>query len=102
MADDVTLREYIESRIDGIETAIQKAEEALNIRLEHMNEFREQISRERGQYLTKEVYEEHQKAVDERLKNLEMAGSFSSGKMWMVMAGFALIPTVIAIIAWYT
>ena len=38
-------------------------------------------------------------SINNRLNSLEMARSFSSGKMWMVMALFAGIPTVLAVIA---
>lgn len=34
-----------------------------------------------------------------RLKSLERANAFSSGRMWMVMAIFAAIPTIIALVA---
>jgi uncharacterized coiled-coil protein SlyX len=114
---DVPLREYIESRINSLEDkiisqskyieqhfelnerAIKKAEEAMLVRLETMNEFRAQINKERTDYVTKEALAVCEKNTDARLKKLEMAGSFSAGRMWVVMAAFAAIPTILAIIS---
>jgi hypothetical protein len=146
MADDVTLREYLTSLIQNIEDkldaqaeytmqhfklnelAIKKAEDSMTMRLESMNEFREQLQNERQLLATKEnldsvskdfenrirSYEEARAdyatkenlvtqggALDLRLKSLERANSFSSGKLWMVMAGFATIPTILALIAMF-
>ncbi len=114
---EVTLKEYIDSRIKSLELqieslarfnsqhfelnekAIQKAEEAMLVRLDNMNEFRAQINQERANYATKESVAVTQKVVDKRLNGLEQANAFSAGKMWMVIAGFTVIPTIIAIIA---
>jgi len=115
--NDVSLRDYIDTRFKGIELQIteqsnyvkqhfdlndkaaQKSEEALLVRLDSMNQFREQINMERGDYVTKEMQAIRAKAVDDRLQKLEMASSFSSGKMWMVMAGFAAVPTIVGLAA---
>jgi len=116
-AEDVTLLEYIDVRIRSLEDkiealskynaqhfdlnekAIRKAEEAMLIRLETMNEFRAQINQERISYATKDSVNLLWDAFDSRLKKLENANAFSAGKLWMVMAGFAAIPTILALIA---
>ena len=41
--NDITLKEYIETRIDNLEESIKKSETILEVRLSHMNEFREQM-----------------------------------------------------------
>jgi len=115
--NDISLRDYIDSRLkserehlDSIlklvtqhfdlnEKALKKAEEAMLIRLSQMNEFREQINKERSDYLTKESFSSIEDGIDKRIKALENANSFSAGRMWAVMAGFALIPTILALIA---
>ena len=107
---EVTLRDYIDTRFMELEKklalqsdlndrAIQKAEESLKIRLEAMNEFRKQIEKERQSYMTRDIYEANLKSVDERVKRLEISNAFSSGKLWMVMAGFTLVPVIIGIVA---
>jgi hypothetical protein len=97
--NDVSLREYLEMRLDGVEKAIKKSEESMLTRMAGMNEFREQINKERGDYVTKELFAVRNEAVDKRMGKLEQASSFSAGKMWMVMAFFALVPTIIGVIA---
>jgi len=114
---DVSLRDYIDTRLKGIELqieaqgkfisqhfilnekAIQKAEEATGIRLDKINGFRAQINKERGEYLTKEAQLATDTNIDRRLKDLEVARAFSAGKMWMVMAVFTLVPTALALVA---
>jgi hypothetical protein len=117
---------YIEQHFELNELAIKKAEESMLQRLEGMNEFRAQIKDERGSYATKEMVESiklectefaskesvtnsataikesiaaSSTALDKRLKVLENANSFSAGKLWMFMALFAAIPTILALIA---
>jgi hypothetical protein len=70
--NEVSLREYLEAILKSEEETRKKAEEAILIRIEH---------------------------TDKRLSVLENASSFSAGKMWMVMLGFAIVPTIIALIA---
>ncbi len=114
---EVSLQEYIDIRIKSIERQIEdlsrftaqhfelseraneKAKEVMEIRLEGMNEFRSQIDKERTSYATKEMVEREVRLAGARIKRLEMSNSFSSGRMWMAMAGFAIVPTIISLIA---
>ncbi len=120
----VSLRDYIDTRIKNVESqikslsefnaqhfylneeAIKKSEQAMTVRLEGMNEFREQINKERSDYVTKEtlnVIVENRETkfgiVNKRLEKLEITNAFSAGKMWVVMAAFAIVPTIIALIS---
>ncbi len=90
---------YIEQHFELNEVAIKKAEEAMLTRLDSMNGFRSQINSERSNYVTKETQEVRSAIVDTRLKKLEMTGAFSAGKLWMFMALFAAVPTILALIA---
>ena len=90
---EVSIRDYLDIRIKSLEDkidslsafnaqhfqlselAIKKAEESMTIRLNSMNKY------------------------NDRIQKLEMSGSFSAGKMWMVMATFAAVPTIIALVA---
>jgi uncharacterized protein with PIN domain len=47
--------------------AREKAEHAVNARLEGMNELRSQISQERGLYLSKEQYDDRHEALQQRV-----------------------------------
>jgi len=47
------LKEYICARLDGIEKATSIASEAMNTRLEGMNEFRQQLKDQSGTFITR-------------------------------------------------
>jgi hypothetical protein len=114
---DVSLRDYIDSRITSLQTnindlrayieqhfllndkALKLANESMLARLETMNGFRAQIKEERGNLATKEHLVALHKEFDSRITSLETAKAFSAGKMWVVMAIFAGIPTILALIA---
>ncbi len=117
MPDEVSLRDYVDLRIKNVEDkldgqskymaqhfqlnelAIKKAEESMLTRLEGMNQFREQLNLERATYVTKEALIASMAERNSRLKTLETANAFSAGKLWMIMAIFAAIPTILAVIA---
>jgi hypothetical protein len=86
--------------------AIEKAEAAVNVRLEGMNELRSQINAERGAYLSVSTYEakhetlvEKVDAIDDaltaRLNRLENQSANLSGRFWALGVGLTLV--VIAI-----
>ena len=120
MPEDVSLRDYIDTKINGVEEKIGDfkkfvaqhfelddkakclANESILTRLETMNDFRAQINKERSDYVTREMLATHLENVDKRLKALEMAKAFSAGKAYAVVALFAAIPTIIALIALFT
>jgi hypothetical protein len=98
----VTLKEYInvlilnlEKRLDERnrlqEIALDKAAETLRLRLETMNEFRDQINKERGEYITR-------KELDLILKPLEKHSSFMEGRDWMIATGITFIIAIGALL----
>lgn len=117
--NEVSLKEYIDVRIKSVEDkvdslarfnaqhfelneqAIQRASEKMDIRLEGMNQFRDQIKDERQVYAIKESVSKDQEIMDARIKLLERSNSFSTGRMVGIMAGFAVIPTILALIAMF-
>ncbi len=114
---EISLKEYTDTRLDGIEKQIvslrdlveqrfnmkecsdAKSAEAMAARLEHMNQFRTQINEERAGYVGRELMDKEIKLLDNRIKSLETTQAFSAGKLWVVMAIFAGIPTILALIA---
>ena len=93
------LREYIEQHFALNDKALKLSNESMLTRLESMNEFRSQIREERANLATKEDIINCHDRLNARICPLEEAKAFSSGKMWMVMALFAAIPTALALIA---
>ncbi len=63
--DDAHAREHALTQ-----TALEKAEQSLTIRLESMNELRSQIYSERGTYVTRDMLETKMAALDTQLDSL--------------------------------
>ena len=95
--DDITLKDYIDARVNAEVTARMAADAAtalattvhstdMDRRLEDMNRLREQITAERGMYVTKE---DHQLLVD-RLDKLEVWRGNIEGRE-LTMAGLLLL-----------
>ena len=61
----------MDDRFQGHREALAKADSALTSRLEQMNEFRAQITQERGSYVTREFIDEQTKGSNERFTRLE-------------------------------
>jgi hypothetical protein len=59
------LKQYVEQRFDDTKDALDKAEDALEYRLESMNQFRQQIERERGNYVTLDKHDDLANKIDE-------------------------------------
>ncbi len=75
MSTEVSLRDYLESRLRNIEEKIDDQTELVRQHLGNVEK------------------------LESRIRKLEMSSAFSSGKLWMVMAIFAVIPTILALIA---
>ena len=101
----VSLREYLEARIAAVEAGIVAAKESADMRLEGMNQFRQQIERERSFYVPRGEYQIArdglEKAVHEqqlKWSNLEGKASQSSvfgayvaaGIGWVLAIGFGV------------
>lgn len=77
--EQVSLRDYIEKIINlhflESQRALDKATDALNYRLESMNEFRAQINSERGTYITRTSFEteQRQRALDQKAMEARLA-----------------------------
>jgi hypothetical protein len=94
---DVSLQDYIDQRTNSIDQSIKD----LRIYLQdhfNMNDRALKLAREEMDLKIKKLETDY-KGVNDRVVCLETSKAFSAGKMWMVMAGFAAIPTIIGIIA---
>ncbi len=82
---------YLESINRASAVAISKAEEALNMRLERMNEFREQIQSERVNYVRKEQLEVMEARIYAALRPLQDSGQRNLGLLGTGIAAGAVI-----------
>jgi limonene-1,2-epoxide hydrolase len=71
--------------------ARDKAEGAINERLEGMNEVRAQINEERGSYATRVEMDAVNSSTDGRLKTLERKDANTDGKFWVFGAIVILV-----------
>jgi len=100
MPDDVSLKDYIDQRTNSIDQSIKDLRGYLKDHFD-MNDRALKLAREEMDLKIKKI-ESDCKNVNDRVVCLETSKAFSAGKMWMVMAIFAGIPTILAIIALFT
>lgn len=104
--ETVTLREHLEAleavrwaahhdAHDAQETALARADETMTIRLEGMNEFRRQLDRERGSYVTGDRMEDKIAPLIARLDLLERAQSNMSGRFTAATIALGLVVVVV-------
>jgi len=112
--DAVSLKEHLESKITSLEdkmsvimqlhqTAISKAEQTMNVRLENMNEFRAQMKDTASTYLTRAEFQQYVNGQDnrisimnEKIKTFELDRATMSGKASITSL---ILPTAIAILS---
>lgn len=112
MADppNVALREYIEAQLDALERrltlradleqlAVKKAEEAMLIRLDGMNEIRAAMRDQTGQFVTRDTYETKHDTMVARVHLLETRVANLDGRAAIFSAIIALV--VSALVTWF-
>jgi len=94
---DVSLKEYIDVRTISIEKNISD----LRLYIQQHFELNDKALKLAEKSLDSRFQEIDRNCnnINGRVKDLETTRAFSAGKMWMVMAIFAGIPTVLALIA---
>lgn len=78
------LKEMVDLRFTSSKEAIEQARERVNERLEGMNELRNQITNERGTYLTRERFDTEHGTLLARTAAIELQMSKWSGSIWML------------------
>jgi hypothetical protein len=78
--DVVSLREYIEDKFCLIEKATDLANRNLEIRLEGLNEWRQQNQNERNMFLSKDVYESKHENLRKQVEDLKLNRALLEGK----------------------
>ena len=67
VAESVSLREYIEARLEGMDKALNIASAQMNQRLEGMNEFRAQLSGQAQTFIPREEYRIQHESLDMKM-----------------------------------
>ena len=111
-----TLREYLEQRLAAESTAreaaedahrrehalyrlaLEKAETALTLRLEAMNEVRRQLDRQAAQFVPLPTYEARQEALQARISGLERQTANWAGRFWSLGVGLSILVVLLNVV----
>lgn len=86
-SDNVTLKEFVITILDEREKQLHMTRSDLERRLESMNELRNQLTDERGSFVTLTQHE----LINDAIKDLQIWRGNIEGRMIMVGAGVVLI-----------
>jgi hypothetical protein len=78
--DVVTLRDYVQLQIDGLQNATRVAHNAMEQRLEGMNEFRSQMKDQQARFVTQSEYNESANRNREDIRVLRESRAMLEGK----------------------
>lgn len=67
----VSLKEYVDTKLIDIKTATDLAAENLKVRLNNLNEWREQNKSERANYLTRNEYDSKHELLNTKIETLQ-------------------------------
>jgi hypothetical protein len=98
MSHSVSLRDYVDTRFDGIEKAISLARENLETRLEGLNEWRQQSKDREAAYTTRSELN----LVCDKIRTLELSKATLEGKASQtsvfIAYGFSIAAIIIGIV----
>lgn len=96
-AEFVSLREYLESRIAAVEKAIEVANQAMQKRLEGMNEFRDTLRDQAGRFVTRDEMYIKLDVINEQLKILQYFKASLEGKASQTQANIILFISILGL-----
>ena len=102
---DIPLRDYVDSRVLALETAMEKAESQLRDRLAGMNEFRRALDDQNATFVTKAMMDADKADRDRRIGELavriwalEKTQANAAGRTWMAYTLLGLFLTGLALV----
>ena len=95
-AHRVSLREYIEARLNMIELNTAQAAASLDKRLDAMNEIRESLRDQSAKFLPRAEYHIQHEALATSLKTMELNRAKDDGKMVVIAALVAFAASIIS------
>jgi hypothetical protein len=96
--ENVSLRDHFESRLTSLEKATEVAKKEMDRRLDSMNEFREQLRKQEGTFLTKENYEPRHEALAQQIKELQLDRARVEGKASITSVYISYALSIISIL----
>ena len=96
--DEITLREYIESRLDSLHNMMNDHFKSLETRLDNMNKFREQLNRQAESFVTREAKDKCREGIHIELNKLNTWKSNMEGMASQRSVNVAIFISVIGFI----
>jgi len=107
--DEISIKEYFESQLRIYKAAhehehellnqnITLARDALNVRLEHMNEFRAQTLSERSEFVNKDKFDTAHRFLVDRVVELEQQLASFKGRILGIGSAVAVMLVVLQIL----
>lgn len=93
----VTLREYLESRISAVEKSIDVANQAMQKRLEGMNEFRDTLKDQASRFVTRDELDTKMNGLNAKLEDLKYFKASLEGKASQMQANIILLISIIGL-----
>ena len=97
--DEITLREYIESRLDSLHNMMRDNFKSLEQRLDGMNRFREQLNRQAETFVTREAKDKCREGMYIELNKLNTWKSNMEGMATQRSVNFAIFVALSGFIA---
>jgi len=102
-SQDRNVREIIEQRFNANEIAINKAERAVEARLEGMNQFRDQLREQAMKFADAQAVATTHTALTAAINSVIAKQANLDGRIWMLGAGFGVVQVIVmAILAFLT
>lgn len=97
----VSLKEYFESRLRGLEDQIQNSGKDLERRLEGLNELRQQVVSDRGMFTTRELHDRLQADVSELESKLTSLNTKIATWYTIVAGAYGIIQIVLSVVFYH-
>ena len=95
----VSLREHLEALISSREKAVEIAAKELERRLDVLNHAHAKAQEDRSQFVKVETHVAESKAMDTRMKSLELRDANMAGRWWALGIASSVVGALAAIIA---
>lgn len=95
--DSVTLREYLESRLEAVEKATYLAANTLEKRLEGMNEFREALKSQTNLFVTRTEIENQFGKLGDDIRELRESKAMLEGKASQLYVTITFVISLISL-----
>lgn len=98
LSDGVSLRDYIDTRFNSVQCAVDKAEKSMSERLHGMNEFRDTLKDQAAKFVTREELSMTITPIINNLHELQKIADIAQGKASMKAVLFTAAMSIVALL----